>query len=306
MQQPMLPCSIEAERCVLGALLIDPAALAEVVEFLKASHFYRDAHRAIYEAMVRLYEHHQAADAITVCDELARTKTLDQVGGIAAVNALVSEVPTSGNVEEYARIVERTAIFRQLIAAGSEIAGRAYRQEENALDYAEEAIYRIGQGSLVKPVSPHDEALTRYLSRLEDILEQSRSGVVSGVPTGYKYLDRLLGGLRPAKMIVLAARPGQGKTSLGLNIASYAVKHGYQVLFFSLEMDEEELMQRWVAMEAALDSTKLRDARLDTEEEERVYQAMSRLAALDGKLWLDDTCGLSVSAMHSKAWSLQT
>ncbi len=301
----LLPQNTEAEASILGAILIDPEAIVQVIEYLKPEHFYRAAHQTIFEAVCTLYNRREPADFINLGDELERNNKLEQVGGLSYITSLVNQVPTSGNIDYYGRIVERTSIFRQLIHGAGEIATNAYHQDENAVQFAESLIYKIRQGTATKAIVSHTDALARYQERISELLEQSRTGQVTGIPTGYKYLDRLLGGLRPKKMLVLAARPGVGKTSMALNMANTAVKAGYHVLFFSLEMDEEELMQRWVSMEAGIDSTKLRDGKLTYEEEERVSEAIVRLANLKGQLWIDDTCGLSHTAMRSKAMRMQ-
>lgn len=305
MIEQALPSNIDAERAVLGSIIINPEALVQVADFLFSEMFYRNAHCTIYEAMLALYARREPADFITLTDELERVHKLDEVGGMSYILSLSNEVPTSNNAEHYARIVERTARLRKLLAATGEIAAKAYAQDEDALSYAEQAIFRISASETAHTVTAHTDVLSRYLDNLTHLLAQSRKGIVTGVPTGYKYLDKLLGGLRTSKMLVLAARPGVGKTSLALNIAATAVKSGLHVLFFSLEMDEDELMQRWVSMEAGIDSTKLRDGKLSDLEEERVYDAISRLATLDGKLWIDDTCGLSHQKMRSKAMRMR-
>lgn len=300
-----LPQNIEAEKGVLGSILIDPEALVKVGDFLMASMFYRDAHRTIYEAMLTLFLRKEPPDFLTLPDELERMNKLEDVGGPGYIASLVNGVPTSGNIEHYARIVERTALCRELIHFAGEVSASAYAQDDDVLSKTEQMLYRIGQHKQDTAIVSHTEALTHYMDSLGAILDQKQRGVITGVPTGYVILDKLLGGLRPKKMIVLAGRPGTGKTSLALNIADTAVKAGCNVLFFSLEMDQEELMQRWVSMEARVDSTKLRDGRLEGEEESLVYEAISRIAAFKGKMWIDDTCGLSHIKMRSKAMRMQ-
>jgi replicative DNA helicase len=263
--------------------------------------------------MAHLYANNRPADMITICDELARRNQINQVGGPVYITELINQVPTSINVEHYAYIVERNAVLRQLIQAAGDIAAMAYEQEVDAvtaLNEAEKRIFQIGSGTTGKQPVEHTTALDTYFNSLVDLHDQHATGTISGVPTGFPLLDIKLGGWRRSKLIILAARPGDGKTALALNFADKAVRCGGNVLFFSLEMDEEELMQRWVAMEAKVDSTHLRDGNLGTNEKgddewELVMDARNRLAELPGKLFIDDTPGNTVQAMRSKALRYQ-
>lgn len=304
--EKQVPQNIEAERGVLGSIIIDPEALERVVAFLKPEDFYRDANRSIYEVILKLYEQREPADFITICDDLERNNKLEKVGGASYVTELINCVPTSGNIEYYGRIVERTAISRRLVHAAGEIAARAYREEEGAVQYAEQLLFQIGQGRTGNPISSHVEALQRYWTQLEALHDQYSQGTLTGVPTGYKLLNTLLGGFRSSKLYILAARPGEGKTALALNFAYEAIKRGSQILFFSIEMDEGELMQRLVAIESKVDALHLRDAKFeDPEEWELVINGMARLQATPGKLWTDDTPANDIAAMRAKARAAQ-
>jgi replicative DNA helicase len=317
--QDTIPMNIEAEMGVIGSIIIDPEALLEIAEFLEPSHFYRSAHRTIYATIVQLFERREPADFITLCDELGRVGKLEDVGGAQYITSLINRVPTSGNLLYYARIVERKGILRQLIQMGSDIVAAAYEDQENVLEMAEDMVYRLRQGSNVKQVVSHVEALSRYLTGLEKLHDEHANGALTGIPTAFPLLNTILGGFRHSKMYVLAARPGDGKTALALNFADKAVKSDFNVLFFSLEMDEEELMQRWVAMEAKIDSTKLRDGRIDLDEKgkplppdehgktewDRIMEADARLRALPGQLFIDDTPGNTNVGMRSKARRVQ-
>src|SRR6185312_10932930 len=190
---------------------IDPEAIVQVADFLQAEDFYRDAHRTIYEVILQLYEEHEPADFITICDELERRNKLEEVGGASYITSLVNQVPTSGNVEFYGRIVERTSILRRLIHAAGQIAAIAYEEGDAdiALDKAEKLIFEISQGHARSDFSHVRDVLSDYMNKLDQLHE--RRGTIVGVPTGFTDLDRLTGGLQRSDLIVLAARPGIGK-----------------------------------------------------------------------------------------------
>lgn len=299
--EKMVPFNLDAEMGVLGSLIIDPDAIVQVDEFLQSEHFYRDAHQSIYSAIMQIYRRHEVPDFITICDELERANKLQTVGGEGYITSLINHVPTSGNITYYGRIVERQWLFRQLIKAGSDIVARAYAEDDTTLAYAEGTVYKLSQGAIKKPIVSHKDAVSRYLENMMAMHDRHQRGIITGVPTGFKYLDKKLGGLCDDDLIILAARPAVGKTSLALNIADHAVRLGYQVGIFSMEMSEQQLMQRWFAMEAGIDQMKLRNARLSDDEWERLFSAGKHLEQLDGCLWIDDTCGLSSTAMRSKA-----
>src|SRR5579864_3317057 len=209
--EKLLPQNIEAECGVLGSVIIDPEAIVQVADFLSAEDFYRDAHRTIYEIIVQLYEEHEPADFITICDELERRNKLEEVGGASYITSLINQVPTSGNVEFYGRIVERTAILRRLIHAARQIAAIAYEEGDAdiALDKAEQLIFNISQRHARSDFMHMRDVLAEYMNKLDQLHEHR--GTIVGVPTGFTDLDRLTGGLQKSDLIVLAARPGIGK-----------------------------------------------------------------------------------------------
>ncbi len=209
--EKLLPQNIEAERGVLGSIVIDPEAIVQVADFLAAEDFYRDAHRTIYAVIVQLYEQREAADFITICDELERRNKLEDVGGASYITSLINQVPTSGNVEYYGRIVERTAILRRLIHAAGEIAAIAYDEVDAdlALEKAEQLIFSIGQRHAHTDFSLLRDLLDEFRIKLDQLHE--RRGAIVGVPTGFTDLDRLTGGLQKSDLIILAARPAVGK-----------------------------------------------------------------------------------------------
>ncbi len=209
--EKLLPQNIEAESGVLGSIIIDPEAIVQIADFLMAEDFYRDAHRTIYEVIIQLYEQQQPADFITICDELESRGKLESVGGPSYVTSLINQVPTSGNVEYYGRIVERTAILRRLIHAAGEIAAAAYQESDAdvALEKAEQLIFNISQRHAHADFSPLRDILSDYMSKLDQL--HDRRGTIVGVPTGFADLDRLTGGLQRSDLIILAARPAMGK-----------------------------------------------------------------------------------------------
>jgi replicative DNA helicase len=209
--EKLLPQNIEAESGVLGSIIIDPEAVVQVADFLAAEDFYRDAHRTIYEVILQLYERHEPADFITICDELERRNRLEEVGGASYITSLINQVPTSGNVEYYGRIVERTAILRRLIHAAGQIAAVAYEEGDAdlALDKAEQLIFGISQRHARADFSILRDLLADYMEKLDQLHE--RRGTIVGVPTGFTDLDRLTGGLQRSDLIILAARPAVGK-----------------------------------------------------------------------------------------------
>ncbi len=312
--EKQLPFNVEAEYGVLGSILIDPEAIVRVADFLRPEHFYRDAHQTIYETMIRLFNRQIPSDAITLSDELEIDGKLAVIGGPNYLTEMVNIVPSSGNVEYYAHVIEKKWTYRQLAAAAGEIVQSAYDEQENALDQAEGLIYKIRHGSgASKAVAKHTDVLGRYMCSLLDLHDQNSKGVLAGMPTGYSKLNKLTGGLRKKKYYVLAGRPGDGKTAAALCMADAVVRSGGNVLFFSLEMDEEELMQRWVAMEAMVDSTHLRDGTFSDAEDmeghtewDRVVEAEEKLRKLPGKLLIDDTPGNTDTAMRSKAIRMQS
>lgn len=209
--EKLLPQNIEAECGVLGSIIIDPDAIVQVADFLYAEDFYRDAHRTIYEVITQLYEQREPADFITICDELERRNRLEEVGGPAYITSLINQVPTSGNVEFYGRIVERTAVLRRLIHAAGQIAAVAYEEVDAtvALDKAEQLIFAIGQRHARADFAALRDLLSDYMEKLDQLHE--RRGSIIGVPTGFTDLDRLTGGLQKSDLIILAARPAMGK-----------------------------------------------------------------------------------------------
>lgn len=308
----MLPQNIEAEQAVLGSILIDDSSLRRVQGFLQGMHFYRDAHRSIYEAMCTLSSRQEEIDFVTICEELRKRKRLEQVGGESYLASLINCVPTAGNILYYARIVEKKGRYRALIRAATEIVQGAYDEDETIFQSAQGKVFKAVQTNSGNAIVSHREALTEYLETLDTIQQTHQDGTLPGIPTGFNRLNAILGGWRGSKLYILAARPGEGKTALALNFAHHAIKQcGCRVLMFSIEMDREELMQRFVAMEAQIDTTKLRDARLSEMDAQgytdwdRVMDGASRLQLADGTLWIDDTPGNNIDLMRARAMQMK-
>lgn len=307
--EKLLPQNIEAECGVLGSIIIDPEAIVSVIEFLQPGDFYRDAHRTLFETMVALYQRHEPADYLAICDDLERHGKLEDVGGPAYITSLVHEVPTSSHIEFYGRMVERDALLRRLVHAAGQIAADAFNRDPEALPKAESLIYQLSQGRAISSVSSINDVLSRFQDKLDKIHISRQHGTVYGVPTGFAHLDHILGGLQPSDMITLAARPAIGKTSWALNVARYGMKEGYRVLMFSLEMSEEQLARRLVSMETGIDQTRLRTADLHESDDEQldewsqIVRAQSRLSK--GHLWIDDSATLTPLDMRSRARRIQ-
>jgi replicative DNA helicase len=298
--EKLLPQNIEAECGVLGSIIIDPEAIVQVADFLHPDDFYRDAHRTIYEVILHLYEQHEPADFITICDELERNNKLEEVGGASYITSLINQVPTSGNVEYYGRIVERTSILRRLIHAAGQIAAIAYEEGDAdvALDRAEQLIFGISQKHARSDFSLLRDILSQYMDKLDQLHE--RRGTIVGVPTGFTDLDRLTGGLQKSDLIILAARPAVGKTSLSLSLAhNAAVKYQQSIAVFSLEMSKEQLVQRLLSMDAGIDQHRLRTGWIEDDEWDRIVYSMGTLS--EANIWIDDTAGISTVEMRSKA-----
>jgi replicative DNA helicase len=296
-----VPYNIEAEEAVLGSLLIDPEAIFRVSSFLRPDDFYIVKNGWIYEVILTLHERRQPADFVTVCDELENRQQLEDVGGAAYISTLISAVPTAIHVEAYGHIVERTALRRRLIDAASQIAGFAYEEDQNideVIDRSEAVLFGISQRRTSRDLVPIKQVLTDYYDRIAYLYEHQ--GEPLGIPTGFVDLDKLLGGLQRSDMIIIAARPGVGKTSMLLSIAlSAARKYKQKVGIFSLEMSNEQLVQRLVSSETGIDSQRLRMGELEENEWPKFVEAAGRLS--DTMIFIDDTPGLSALQLRTKA-----
>ena len=298
------PQNIEAEQAVLGAMLIKQEAIVEAQEILSADDFYREAHRVVYGAMEELFSQHEAVDLVTLTEQLRKSGTLDKVGGVSFVTALANSVPTAANVVYHAKIVKEKAELRRLIDAATQIAGKAYEDEddvENIMDEAERKILAIAANQVRGTFEPIADILINAIARAEDLYENQ--GGLTGISTGFKDLDQLTSGLQPSDLVLVAARPSMGKTAFTLNIATYAALHESSVAFFSLEMSKEQLVQRMLCSEGGIDSQRLRTGQLLDDEWDQLIATADKLSR--AKIYIDDTPGIAVMELRSKARRLK-
>ncbi len=299
------PSSLEAEQSVLGAVLIDKDAVAEVSQILKSEFFYHDKHTLIFDAVLTLYENREPIDVVTVAEKLKSKKSLSKIGGAAYLTELVNLVPTSAHAENYATIVKNLYTKRELISEASKIVEDSFDESNELtkiLDRAEKAIFGLSQQNVLKNFIPIKDALAESFDRLDELHKQA--GGLRGVPTGFTDLDNVLAGMQNSNLLILAARPGVGKTSLALNIAQHAaVEQKIPVGFFSLEMSQEELVDRLLVAQADIDAWRLKTGKLNETDFSSLSDAMGQLA--EAPFYLDDTPGMSIMEMRTKARRLQ-
>ncbi len=300
------PQNLDAEQSLLGALLIDKDAIVRISEILRPQSFYRsEQHGPIYEAILDLFERREPIDLVTVTEELKRKGAYDRVGGSSYLTSLVNIVPTSAHIETYAKIVKEHAVRRALIVQATRLIESSYDESLDVnvlLENAEAGVFSLSQQHISRDFTPIKDALTESFDRLDEL--QKTSGKLRGVPTGFRDLDAKLAGMQDSNLLILASRPGQGKTSLALNIAQYvAVGAGLPVGIFSLEMSQEELVDRLLVGQADIDAWKLKTGRLDEKDFDRLSLAMGELA--EAPLFIDDTPGISISEIRTKARRLQ-
>jgi replicative DNA helicase len=299
------PSSLEAEQSVLGSALIDKDAVAEISQILKTDHFYQDKHGLIFAAILELYENREPIDVVTVSEKLKATKSLKKIGGVGYLTELVNQVPTSAHAENYAKIVKNLYTKRELISQAARIVEDSFDEGQpldKILDNAEKAIFSLSQQHLTRNFIPIKDALAESFDRLDELHKQA--GGMRGVPTGFTDLDNVLAGMQKSNLIILAARPGMGKTSLALNMAqNAAVEKKIPVGFFSLEMSQEELVDRLLVAQADIDAWKLKTGKLNEADFAKLSDAMGELA--EAPLYIDDTPGMSIMEMRTKARRLQ-
>lgn len=301
------PQAQDAERAVLGAMLLDARAVARALEILNEAAFYRPSHRHIFRAIVAVWERKEnAIDAVAVGDELARQGDYDSAGGAAYLAGLLDAVPTSANVEYHAQIVKEKSILRQLIEVSTEIATRAYDAEErpaDLLDRAERAMFEISDARVRKGFVRVHDLINPAIKRIEKLYEEKNP--VTGAPTGFLDLDHMTSGFQDGDLIVLAGRPSMGKTSLALNMASHlALRHGRGVGIFSLEMSMEQLLLRLLCSEARVGAHRLRTGYLREREWPLLITAAGELSS--APIYIDDSPAMGVLEMRAKARRLKT
>lgn len=299
------PQSVDAERSVLGAVLIDRDAIVKVAEFLRPEHFYEESHRSIFEAILALYDQREPIDAVTVSEALRKKKRLTEAGGSSYLAQLVEGVPTAANVVHYGRLVKDCWVKRELIRLSGELSTMAFDEStetEPLLDTAEQKVFALSQEQLRQDFVSVKDALAESFDRLDE-LQRSGSGL-RGVATGFVDLDAALAGLQKSNLIVLASRPGMGKTTLALNISQFAASvNSVPVGYFALEMSQEEMVDRMLIAQADIDAWKFKLGRFSDEDFNRLSEAMGILA--DAPFFIDDTPALSIMEMRTKARRLK-
>jgi replicative DNA helicase len=286
-------------------MLLSRDAIAEVLELLHEDDFYRPAHRTVFRSVLDLYSHGQAVDPVTVAEELRRGGELADVGGAPFVHTLVSSVPTAANAGYYARIVKEAGILRRLIDVGTRIVQLGFetpQDTERAVDLAESWVYQVAQGRVTEDYQALREVLTSTLEAIERLHNDSRE--ITGVATGFPELDRLTSGLQSSNLVIVAARPAVGKSTLGLDIARNAsVRSGVPTVVFSLEMSKTELVQRLMCAECSVDMQRLRTGRMEDSDWTRLTRSLGRLA--EAPLFIDDSAALTMMELRAKCRRLK-
>ena len=299
------PHSVEAEQSVLGSILLDKDAMISVSETLIPEDFYKEAHRVIYECMLKLYNNQSEIDLITLADELRDQGYLDDIGGIAYITSLSTIVPTTSNIKYYINIVKEKSISRQLISAANDIINLGYDSStkvEDVLENAEKKIFDISQERTTNDFQQINQVLTETLSMLEKLYEEKSD--VTGLTTGFRDLNKKINGLQRSDLLLIAARPAMGKTAFALNLVqNAALKGDASVAVFSLEMSKEQLVQRMVAAQSSVELKKIKTGTLAANDWPRITDGMAVLSG--AKIHIDDTPGIKISELRSKCRKLK-
>jgi replicative DNA helicase len=299
-----LPSNVEAERSILGAILLDNAVCNQAIELLRRDDFFLDSHRRIFDKMVVLSERLMPIDLITLSDELRRAGEFEQIGGATYIASLIDGVPRTDTIEPYAKLVKQKSMLRKLISASQQIVSLAFEEEDDAdviIDKAERMIFEIAEDRVRQGFQYIGDVAHRRLEQIEQMA--GRPEMITGVPTGFTDFDRMTSGLQRQELIVIAARPSMGKTALALNMAQYAAKNANVVGIFSLEMSAEQLVSRLLCSEARVDAHRLRTGYLNREEWARLADALRRLC--ETKVFIDDSAAVSVMEMRAKCRRLK-
>ena len=300
------PQNIEAEESVLGGILIENEAINRVTEILDADDFYRDAHRKIFNALINLSERDEPADLITLTNELRKIDQLDSIGGASYLTSLIDSVPTAANIEYYAKIVKEKAILRKLIQTSTEIITQSYEDRgdvEVFLDEAERAIFEISEKRVRPSFYSIREIVKESFTTIERLFKKKE--LVTGVPSGFKELDRMTAGFQPSDLIIIAGRPSMGKTAFCLNVAEYAaIENKIPVAIFSLEMSKEQLVIRMLCSQAHVEGTRLRTGYLNESDWPKLTIAAGNLS--EAPIYIDDTAALSALELRAKARRLKS
>ena len=299
------PQHIEAEQSILGGILIENEAINRVTEILDADDFYREAHRKIFNALINLSERDEPADLITLTNELRKIDELDSIGGASYLASLIDSVPTAANIQYYARIVKEKAILRKLIQTSTEIITQSYEDRgdvESFLDEAERSIFEISEKRVRPSFYPIREIVKESFATIEKLFKKKEA--VTGVPSGFKELDRMTAGFQPSDLVIIAGRPSMGKTAFCLDVAEYAaIDNKIPVAIFSLEMSKEQLVIRMLCSQAHVEGTRLRTGYLNESDWPKLTIAAGSLS--ESPIYIDDTAALSVLEMRAKARRLK-
>lgn len=305
LMQRIPPNSLEAEQSVLGAMLLDKEAISVAAEILNNEDFYREVHNEIFQAIVGIYNDSEPVDLITLTDRLKSRKTIEAVGGITYLTQLMNVVPTTHNIEYYARIVLEKSTLRRLIKSSNEIISKCYDDSQDTasiVDDAEKGIFDISLSRSTKGFVPIKQILTSNFDRIEELY--LNKGKITGVPTGFSDLDSKLSGLQKADLVLIASRPSMGKSSFMMNLVQNAsVKEKYPTVIFSLEMSKEQLTQRLLCSEALIDAHRLRVGDITEDEWIKLARAMGILS--DKPIFIDDTPAITVTEMRAKCRRLK-
>jgi replicative DNA helicase len=300
------PQNIEAEESILGGILIENEAINRVTEILDPDDFYRDAHRKIFNALINLSERDEPADLITLTNELRKIDQLDSIGGASYLTSLIDSVPTAANIEYYAKIVKEKAILRKLIQTSTEIITQSYEDRgdvEVFLDEAERAIFEISEKRVRPSFYSIREIVKDSFTTIERLFQKKE--LVTGVPSGFKELDRMTAGFQPSDLIIIAGRPSMGKTAFCLNVAEYAaIENKIPVAIFSLEMSKEQLVIRMLCSQAHVEGTRLRTGYLNESDWPKLTIAAGNLS--EAPIYIDDTAALSALELRAKARRLKS
>lgn len=300
------PQNVQAESSLLGSILIDVEALTKVADTLRTDDFYEKRHTTIFESILELYEQQHAVDVLTLSEKLETKGVLDTVGGSSYLTELANSVPSAAHVGEYAQIVSKKATLRRLISAANKITDMSYQESddlESLLDEAEQTLYNVSEKKGFQKFTAISDILAKSFDRIDELHKDKSQ--LRGVPSGYKSLDKILAGLQNSDLLILAARPAMGKSSLALNIAhQVALKEGITVGYFSLEMSEDQLVDRLLSAEAGVDSWKLRTGNLDDDDFAKIGTAMGSLS--EAPIFIDDTPMMNVMDMRTKARRVQS
>ncbi|WP_195619250.1 replicative DNA helicase [Clostridium paraputrificum] len=300
-----LPQSIEAEQSVIGSMIIDKSAIAQVAEKLTEDDFYRDGHKIIYKAIFEMFKNDMAVDLVTLLEYLKSTDQLEKAGGVTYITEVSSSVPTTANLSSYIKIVEEKSILRRLIKASTTIIEDSYNKQgevEGVLDLAEKKIFDIAEKRSTSDFESLSDVLERGFLEIERLF--NNKGQITGVPSGFTDLDAKTSGFQKGDMVLIAARPSMGKTTFALNIAeNAALREGKSVVIFSLEMPKEQLAYKLLCSEANVDMLKLRTGNLDDKDWENIARATGPLSK--AKIYIDDTAGVTVMEMRSKCRRLK-